>query len=130
MTLPVSDGDASVAAPSSTPTEAKRSRLGTVIWVALAIIVAFFAVGVYLPPHAHRMAVKFLFLWPVGACLGYLGVRVGDAVRRIFKPDVIIVRGGISDAIWARICWAIGPQIVGLYLGAVTGTSIVAGWTA
>ncbi|VVE48624.1 hypothetical protein PCO31111_04582 [Pandoraea communis] len=44
MTLPVNDRDASANVPSDTPTGAKRSRLGAVIWGALSIIVAFVAV--------------------------------------------------------------------------------------
>lgn len=107
-----------------------RSRLGTVIWIVVALVVAFFAVAVYVPPHSHLMPLKFLCLWFTGTLLGYIGVRLGDAVRRIAKPDVLIVSGGVADALWARLCWGVGPQIVGLYVGAVTGTSILVGWFA
>ncbi|MCI3206415.1 hypothetical protein DBA20_15755 [Pandoraea capi] len=63
-----------------------------------------------------------------GSVLGYIGVRLGDGVRRVMQPDVLVTSARISEAMWTRICWAIGPQTVGLYLGAVTGTSILADW--
>ncbi|WP_186142100.1 hypothetical protein [Burkholderia gladioli] len=130
MSSPGEQADTPAAASSQTIPATRRSRLGTVTWVVVALIVAFFAVAVYLPQHSRLMALKFLFLWLAGTFLGYIGVRLGDAVRRIVKPDIFVVSGGVSDAIGARICWGIGPQIVGLYLGAVTGTSILAGWIA
>lgn len=106
----------------------RRSRLGTVVWVVLAFAAAFIATGVYLPQHSHLLAVKFFFLWFGGTLLGYIGVRVGDAVRRIARPDVIVVAGGVSDALWARMWWAVGPQIAGLYFGSVVATSLLADW--
>ncbi|WP_124597037.1 hypothetical protein [Burkholderia stagnalis] len=127
MSSPGDQTNAPAATPETLPA-VRRSRLGTAIWIVVALVVAFFAVTVYLPPHAHLMPIKLFFLWFAGTLLGYIGVRLGDAVRRIAKPDVLVVSGGVSDALWARICWAIGPQIVGLYLGAVTGTSILVGW--
>ena len=129
MSSPGDQTNASAATPEIMPA-VRRSRLATAIWIVVALVVAFFAVAVYLPPHAHLMPLKFFFLWFSGTFLGYIGVRLGDAVRRIVKPDVLIVSRGVSNAIWARICWGIGPQIVGMYLGAVTGTSILAGWIA
>lgn len=108
----------------------KGSRVGKIVWVILALFVAFLATGVYLPPHVHLSVPKLLAIWLGGTVLGYVGVRLGDAVRRIAKPDVIVTAGGISDALWARICWSIGPQSIGLFLGSVAGTSILAGWIA
>ncbi|NTZ07000.1 hypothetical protein [Burkholderia metallica] len=106
----------------------RRSKLGTAAWIIVALFVALLATGVYIPQHPSHPALKFLFLWFGGAWLGYIGVRLGDGVRKIFRPDIIVTSGGVSDAIWARMCWAVGPQCVGLFLGAVTGISILAGW--
>lgn len=123
-----SSGNDTNASATATIHITKRSRLGTATWIITALFVAFLAVAVYMPLHAHHAIAKFLFLWLGGAWLGYIGVRLGDGVRRIFRPDIIVTSGGISDAIWARMCWAVGPQCVGLFLGAVTGTSILVGW--
>ncbi|AJE99141.1 hypothetical protein [Pandoraea apista] len=114
---------------TSTKTQ-RRSKLGASVWLAVAFVVAFFATSVYLPRHSSHFVVKFFALWAIGTLLGYVGIRCGDAVRRVFQPDILIVKGGISDAIWVRLCWSIGPQTVGMFLGGVTGTSIVAGWIA
>ncbi|WP_186190527.1 hypothetical protein [Burkholderia gladioli] len=127
MSSPGDQTNALAATPETTPA-VRRSRLGTAIWIVVALIVEFFAVVVYMSPHAHLMPLKFFLLWFSGTFLGYVGVRLGDAVRRIAKPDILVVSGGISDALWVRICWSIGPQIVGLYVGAVGGTSILVGW--
>ncbi|WP_143028339.1 hypothetical protein [Burkholderia orbicola] len=122
-----SDTNVSATTPAAIPV-IRRSKLGTAAWIIVALFIALLATGVYMPQHPSHPALKFLFLWFGGAWLGYIGVRLGDGVRKIFRPDIIVTSGGISDAIWARMCWAIGPQCVGLFLGAVTGTSILAGW--
>ncbi|MGS1019424.1 hypothetical protein [Burkholderia glumae] len=106
----------------------RRHKAGTAAWIIIGLFVAFLATGIYLPPQVHLSVLKLLVIWLGGAFLGYIGVRLGDAVRRVARPDVIVTPGRVSDALWARICWGIGPQIVGLYLGAVTGTSILVGW--
>ncbi|TGP44890.1 hypothetical protein EN871_09930 [bacterium M00.F.Ca.ET.228.01.1.1] len=118
------------ATTSQTAGPRQRSRLATALWIVLALVIALVATGIYLPPHVHLSVPKLLAIWLGGAFLGYIGVRIGDGVRRIARPDVIVTTGGVSDALWARICWGIGPQIAGLYLGAVTGTSILVGWLA
>ncbi|MGP3659705.1 hypothetical protein ACTU9R_22285 [Burkholderia gladioli] len=120
----------SVQAAEATPGRPRKSRVAKVIWLVLALLIAFLATGIYLPPHIHLSVPKFFAIWLGGTLLGYVGVRLGDAVRRVARPDVIVTPGRVSDALWARICWGIGPQIVGLYLGAVTGTSILVGWLA
>ncbi|WP_201446483.1 hypothetical protein [Burkholderia gladioli] len=108
----------------------RRNKAGTAAWIIIGLFVAFLATGIYLPPQVHLTVPKLLIIWLGGAFLGYIGVRLGDAVRRVARPDVIVTPGRVSDALWARICWGIGPQIVGLYLGAVTGTSILVDWLA
>jgi len=69
-----------VMEPTSLPT--KKNRIGTLLWTIIALFVAFIAVGEYMPPH-HLGAFKFLFTWFGGAFLGFVGVRIGDAVRRM-----------------------------------------------
>jgi len=118
--------------PTQAANETNGSRKGSgvarVVWAILSLFVALLATGVYLPPHTHLAVFALLLIWWGGALLGYLGARLGDAVRRIARPNVIMTTDGVSDALWARICWGIGPQTVGLFLGSVTGTSILVGW--
>ncbi|VVE51843.1 hypothetical protein [Pandoraea anhela] len=126
MTHPVENNDSQE--PAST--QPRRNRTARWIWAIVCAVVAFFAVSVYLSPKSHAFPLKYLCLWIAGSILGYIGVRLGDGVRRIMQPDVLVTSARVSDAIWTRICWAIGPQIVGLYLGTVVGTSILVDWIA
>ncbi|MGS1063506.1 hypothetical protein [Burkholderia glumae] len=122
--------DNTMNAQEGTALPIRRSKAGTAARIITGLFVSFLATGIYLPPHVHLPVPKLLIIWLGGAFLGYIGVRLGDAVRRVARPDVIVTPGRVSDALWARICWGIGPQIVGLYLGAVTGTSILVDWLA
>jgi hypothetical protein len=117
-----------IATDGQTRTPRKKNRIGTMLWTIVALFVAFLAAGVYTPQHSHLAISTFLTVWLGGAFLGLLGARIGNAILRIARPDVIVTSGGISDVLWVRICWSIGPQLVGLYLGAVSGTSILVGW--
>lgn len=108
----------------------KRSRVGTVFWSAAALFVSFITTAVYLPAHVNHMGVKFVFAWVIGTLLGIAGVRIGDALRRAMKPDFIITSGGFQGVLAARIFWSIGPQFVGLLIGAVVGGSTLVGWMA
>ncbi|VVE75918.1 hypothetical protein PCA31118_05093 [Pandoraea captiosa] len=110
------------------PQQPRGSRTARWIWAIVCVVVAFFAASVYLPHQAHAFVLKFLSLWIAGSMLGHVGVRLGDGVQRIIQPDILVTSARISDVMWTRICWAIGPQIVGLYVGAVVGTSILADW--
>jgi hypothetical protein len=121
---------ASPQTPKVTGQSPRRSRIAKTVWFMLALLVAFIATGIYIPPHVHLSVARLLAIWLGDALLGYVGVQLGDAVRRIARPDIIVATGGVSNALWARICQCIGPRIVSLYLGAVAGTSILAGGIA
>ncbi|TGT16751.1 hypothetical protein EN817_32220, partial [Mesorhizobium sp. M3A.F.Ca.ET.174.01.1.1] len=71
------------ATTSQTAGPRQRSRLATALWIVLALVIALVATGIYLPPHVHLSVPKLLAIWLGGAFLGYIGVRIGDGVRRI-----------------------------------------------
>lgn len=114
--------------PVNTP--ARKSRLGAVLWTIIAILISFFATAADMPPHIQHLALKFFFVWIAGALLGVVGVRIGNALRRAAKPDIVITSGGLQGMLMARIFWTVGPQTVGLLIGTVVGCSTLFGWVA
>lgn len=111
-------------------TPARKSRLGTVLWTIIAILISFMATAADMPQHIPHLALKFFFVWIVGALLGVVGVRIGDALRRAAKPDFIITSAGFQGMLMAKIFWSVGPQTVGLLIGTVVGCSNLFGWVA
>ncbi|WP_175772008.1 hypothetical protein [Paraburkholderia phenazinium] len=114
--------------PVNTP--ARKSRLGAVLWTIIAILISFMATAANMPSHTRHLALKFVFVWIAGALLGVVGVRIGNALRRAAKPDIIITSGGLQGTLGARIFWGVGPQTVGLLIGTVVGCSTLMGWVS
>ena len=108
---------------------ARKSHLGALLWAIIAILISFMATGADMPQHTQHLALKFFFVWIAGALLGVAGVRIGNALRRAAKPDIII-SGGLQGMLGAKIFWSIGPQTVGLLVGTVVGCSILMDWVA
>ena len=111
-------------------TPVRKSRLGTALWAIIALLISFVATAADMPPHTQHLALKFVFVWIAGALLGVVGVRIGNALRRAAKPDIIITSGGLQGMLMVRIFWSIGPQAVGLLIGTVVGCSTLMGWAA
>jgi hypothetical protein len=61
----------------------------------------------------------------VGSLLGWGGALIGDAIRRFAHPDAVFTNGGILSLIWIKVFWALGPQLIGLFIGVFTGAAIV-----
>ncbi|SDI42251.1 hypothetical protein SAMN05216466_122121 [Paraburkholderia phenazinium] len=115
---------------SAVNTTAPKSRLGAVLWTIIAILISFMATAANLPQHTRHLALKFVFVWIVGALLGVVGVRIGNTLRRAAKPDIIITSGGLQGMLGAKIFWSVGPQTVGLLISTVVGCSTLMGWLA
>ena len=111
-------------------TPAPKSRLGAVLSTIIAVMISFMATAANMPQHSQHLALKFVFVWILGALLGIVGVRIGNALRRAAKPDIIITTGGLQGILGAKIFWSVGPQTVGLLIGTVVGCSTLMGWVA
>lgn len=61
----------------------------------------------------------------VGSVLGWGGALIGDAIRRFAHPDAVFTNGGILSLIWIKVFWALGPQLIGLFIGVFSGAAIV-----
>lgn len=61
----------------------------------------------------------------VGTVLGWGGALIGDAIRRFAHPDAVFTNGGILSLIWIKVFWALGPQLIGLFIGVFSGAAIV-----
>lgn len=56
--------------------------------------------------------------------LGYLGYKLGKGIRDIIKPDFVIA-SGFMDLLKENIFWAIGPQTIGCFAGAILGNVLI-----
>jgi hypothetical protein len=107
-------------------TPAQKTNIGVALWAIAAFITAIVTC-------AHNTSAMVLgagffakcFAVIVGTILGLLGALAGDAIRRFARPDFILTNGGFAHLIWIKIFWRIGPQLVGLFLGVVLGSSLV-----
>ncbi len=61
----------------------------------------------------------------VGSVLGWGGALIGDSIRRFAHPDAVFTNGGILSLIWIKVFWALGPQLIGLFIGVFSGAAIV-----
>jgi hypothetical protein len=98
----------------------RKNRLGAVLWTIIAILISFMATAANMPQHTQHLALKF----------DYVGVRIGNVIRRAAKPDIIITSAGLQGMLGAKIFWSVGPQTVGLLIGTVVGCSTLMGWVA
>lgn len=62
----------------------------------------------------------------VGSILGLIGALIGDAIRKIARPEGVVTSGGIFNILWIKLFWALGPQCIGLFLGTVFGVGGIA----
>jgi hypothetical protein len=60
----------------------------------------------------------------LGTVLGTLGALLGDALRRFVMPSFTFTSGGFFSLLLIRIFWLVGPQMIGLLLGAIFGVSL------
>lgn len=61
----------------------------------------------------------------VGTILGTIGAIIGDALRRFALPSAFFTSGGFFAIIGIRLFWLIGPQVVGLIIGAIAGSVLI-----
>lgn len=66
-----------------------------------------------------------LFAFILGSILGLMGAMIGDAIRKFALPDLFVTNGGIGAIIWSRVFWGIGPQVIGLFIGAALGIGMI-----
>lgn len=63
-----------------------------------------------------------------GSILGLIGALAGDALRKLARPSSVYTRGGFFELIWIKVFWAIGPQVIGMFIGVALGVSQVLSW--
>jgi hypothetical protein len=57
----------------------------------------------------------------VGGVLGFAGYLIGDGLRRFTMPDAFFTEGGLGSILVIKLFWMLGPQLIGLVIGAWTG---------
>ena len=52
----------------------------------------------------------------VGTSTTTIGVVVGDAIRRLAMPDLVLAADGV-DLLRKKVFWLVGPQAIGWFVG-------------
>ncbi len=58
----------------------------------------------------------------------YIGALIGDFLRRLALPDSFFTSGGMIDILKTKLFWAIGPQVIGIFIGGIIVGSIILGF--
>ena len=91
-----------------------------ILWTVIAFILAI-VITVYNNDPAVISAgfFKKAFAIIVGTALGVAGAMIGDVIRRYAQPSFFLTGGGVWAILKIKVFWAIGPQTIGVLLGAV-----------
>ena len=101
---------------------------GTVfIWAILALIISIIVgANIEIPESTgFRRTVIVICSIIFGTPLGAIGGAIGDGLRKIAHPDAIFTTGGMGSILWAKIFWAIGPQVIGTVVGTLIGAGTI-----
>ncbi len=60
-----------------------------------------------------------------GFVAGTVCALIGDALRRAVHPDIVITNGGFFSLLWTKLFWAVGPQLIGLFIGVFFAVALV-----
>lgn len=103
--------------------EKRKLILSFVITVAVALFCGFV---IKTPEHRPDPGTGLRLLAGIVAIpTGFIGLLIGDFLRRAVMPDAIFTTGGFFGLLKARLFWGIGPQAIGLFIGVAIGASIV-----
>lgn len=101
--------------------QAKISGL-TIIYGIMAIVLGLIAAYAMDEKQFGIIAKCFGFIF--GTIFSFVGVYIGDLVRKAVLPDAIY-GSGMTDLIKQKLFWFIGPQLIGGAIGAFIGASII-----
>nr|WP_294351070.1 hypothetical protein [Providencia sp.] len=93
------------------------------------VISAIVVVYNWISPTGHIYGIwagiKFFVVMGLGTGLGMF---IGNAIRLAIMPDYITTREGAIGLIQAKLFWAIGPQVIGWFVGLIPVYSFFYGW--
>lgn len=96
----------------------------TALYLTIAIIVALLVVIFGNTKHGYNPGfIARVFMFFLGSAGGFLGMKVGRAIRDAIIPDFVLTQGA-TGLIKARLFWAMGPQAIGLFVGMAAGMLI------
>ena len=95
-------------------------------WAIAALVLAFlFVFKNHAPALLIASTLAKIGASLLGALLGFIGVMIGDAIRRFAQPDAFFTSGGMGSILKTKIFWLVGPQFIGLIIGIAIGAAIV-----
>lgn len=100
---------------------AKRNYL--VFYLVLTIVISFAFCFITTPNGVDFGFGRRLFASIASIPTGFIGVLLGDLIRRLVIPDMVFTTGGFFQLLKTRLFWMCGPQMIGM----VIGIALVAG---
>jgi hypothetical protein len=120
------DLDNEVLGTSKAETEKLAINSEIILWSISALVLSILMVT--FNNSAMVLGAGFLaksFSIIVGTIIGSIGALAGNVLRKFARPDTIFTNGGFFQLIWVKVFWAIGPQVIGLFIGVALGSSLV-----
>ncbi|MCD1655177.1 hypothetical protein K7J14_10745 [Treponema zuelzerae] len=106
-------------------TDMLKNNIGAVafssIFSILTIISAFSGTAEISGGQAIIFVILSLMLCPI---LGFIGFLIGEKLRDALHPDFVITSGFMS-LLKEKVFWAIGPQVIGGFLGILIASGII-----
>lgn len=94
----------------------------TIFYGIMSVVLGFIAAYAMDASQFGKVAKLFGFI--LGSVLAFVGVYIGDLLRKAVHPDVIF-SSGMTDMLKQKIFWLIGPQFIGGAIGAFVGAAII-----
>lgn len=95
-----------------------------VYWGISAIVIAVLVYKGNFHPHPTIGIFTKILIVAFGTVGSQIGVKIGRVVRDFTMPSGFLTTGGLTDIAKTKIFWAIGPQLIGWFLGLLVGAGI------
>ena len=100
---------------------AKKNYL--LFYLVLTVLLSFLFCFITAPDGQDFSFGRRLFASIASIPTGFIGVLLGDLLRRLVIPDIVFTTGGFFQLLKTRLFWMCGPQLIGM----VIGIALVAG---
>jgi hypothetical protein len=105
--------------------EGNKAEQVNPMFIIYAILAVVFGLAYAIWPPGSFGFFSRIFIFIFATIFSFVGILIGDAVRKIAIPDSIFTTGGIFAILKQKLFWFIGPQLVGALIGGSIGSAII-----
>lgn len=95
--------------------QAKRNYL--LFYFAMTVVISFAFCFIAKADGVDFGFGRRLFASLLSIPTGFIGVLLGDLIRRFAIPDMVFTTGGFFQLLKTRLFWMCGPQLIGMTIG-------------